>query len=284
MLGAIIGDVAGSYIEVLEIEAFKEKNIRRYEDRISAMNNNLFDNNCSVTDDSILTVAIADAILNGKDYGECLKEYGLKESTELDKYGRGKFGPGFISWINGTALGNSIGNGCAMRISPIGYLFNDFNTLKEETKKATIPSHNNEDSIKCAEAISTSIYLIRNGATKDDILKYITKNYFPLDYDLEDLRLNYKFTCKAIDSVPQAIYCFLISHNFEDAIRISLSIGGDSDTIACITGSLAESYYGIPIRIIEQVKPYIKDYMFPIINEFYTKLKRDNGYGNKRHN
>lgn len=171
-----------------------------------------------------------------------------------------------------------------MRVSPIGYLFNDFNTLKEETIKATITSHNNEQAIKCALAVSISIYLIRNGATKDDIMHFISKNYFDLDFDIDDLRLNYKFSNKAIDSVPQAIYCFLISHSFEDAIRISISIGGDTDTIACITGALAEAYYGVPRSLIEQVKPYIKDYMFPVINEFYKKLKRDDDFEFKRHN
>ena len=104
----------------------------------------------------------------------------------------------------------------------------------------------------------------------------IEKHYFSLEYDLDDLRKNYKFTSRAIDSVPQAIFCFLNSNDFEDAIRLSISIGGDSDTIACITGALAESYYGIDEEIIECAKPYIKDYMKDVIDKFYSTINNKN--------
>lgn len=276
MLGAIIGDVAGSYLEVLEVIDKKKKGIRAYIDRIKILDNNtpLFNSECSVTDDSILTISIMDAILNNKDYSSCLKEYGLREiNLGVDKYGRSRFGSGFISWLNNNSKGDSFGNGCAMRISPVGFLFDSLEDVKRESMLATIPTHNNPDSIKCAEAVATSIFFLRHGISKVELIDYITKNYFNLDYDLEDLRHNYRFTSKAIDSVPQAIFCFLKSYSFDSAIRNALSIGGDTDTIACITGALAEAYYGIPNEIIEDVSKYIPDYMKDILSNYYKKEK-----------
>lgn len=272
MYGALIGDIAGSFYEVLELEAYKNKKVRSYMERVMIMDKDvpLFTKNSSCTDDSILTVAIADAILSNTSYKEKLKEYGLRElELGFDIYNRKKFSSGFIKWLNGCSSGKSYGNGCAMRISPIGFLFNDINKIKLESYKATIPSHNHPNSIKASEAVALSIYLLRNGISKEELKNFIEKNYFSLNYNLIDLRMNYKFTSEVLSSVPQAIYCFLNSTDFEDAIRNAISIGGDSDTIATIVGSLAESYYGISEELIEKVKPYIKEYMKPVLNEFY---------------
>lgn len=276
MYGAIIGDVAGSYREVLEIASKIKKCKRNYEDRIEIMDKStsLFENKSSCTDDSILTVAIADAIMSNISYEEKLKEYGLREiNLGVDIYGRSRFGKGFCDWLLGEYQGDSYGNGSAMRISPIGFLFNDLETIKQESYKATVCSHNHIDSIKCSEVVAISIYLLRNGMNKEELKCYIEQNYFSLNYELENLRNNYEFTSKAIESVPQAIFCFLQSNDFEDAIRKAISIGGDCDTIATITGSLAEAYYGIPNELIEKVKPYIRDYMIDVIEKFYTKEK-----------
>ena len=277
MYGAIIGDIAGSYYEILEARARKNKQIRSYMEKTMILDKNipLFTDKSSCTDDSILTVAIMDAKINNRDYKEFLKEYGLRE-LELgnDIYNRGRFGKGFVKWIMGDYEGDSYGNGCAMRISSIGFLCNSLEEVKEESYKATIPSHNHEESIKCAEAVATSIFLLRNGISKEKLKEYIENNYFKLDYDLDQLRLNYSFTSRAIDSVPQAIYCFLESKNFENAIRTSLSIGGDSDTIAAITGALAEAHYGVPNDLLEEVKPYLRDYMLPVLEKYYDKSKK----------
>lgn len=275
MYGAIIGDIVGSYYEVLEI---KNKN-RSYEDRMKIMDRNvpLFNEKCSCTDDSILTTAIANAILNGESYEKKLREYGLREiNLGKDIYGRSRFGKGFVEWLKNDYMGESFGNGSAMRISPVGYLFNSIDEIKSESLNATIPSHNHIESIKSSEAVAVSIYLLRRGMDKDSLKEYIEKHYFSLEYDLDDLRKNYKFTSRAIDSVPQAIFCFLNSNDFEDAIRLSISIGGDSDTIACITGALAESYYGIDEEIIECAKTYIKDYMKDVIDKFYSTINNKN--------
>lgn len=276
MLGAIIGDVVGSYYEVLEVKEIKNGH-RSYEERIKILDQNtpLFTNNSSVTDDSILTFAIYKAIKENKPYEEMLKYY-AKEEIDLgkDMYGRSRFGKGFVEWVNGNTQGTSYGNGASMRISPVGYLFDTLEEVKQETYKATIPSHNHEESILCAEAVSTSIFLLRNGMSKEELKEYIEKNYFKLDYDLEDLRRNYKFSSKSINSVPQAIFAFLESNSFEETIRNAISIGGDTDTIACIAGSLAESYYGIPEDLLEQVKPYLKDYMKELLDKEKVFQKR----------
>ena len=227
MYGAIIGDVAGSYYEILEARARKNKQIRSYMEKTMILDKNipLFTDKSSCTDDSILTVAIMDAKLNNKDYKETLKEYGLRE-LELGKdiYNRGRFGKGFVKWLTGDYEGDSYGNGCAMRISSIGFLCNSLEEVKEESYKATIPSHNHEESIKCAEAVAVSIFLLRSGLPKEKLKEYIENNYFKLDYNLDDLRLNYLFTSRAIDSVPQAIYCFLESKDLPQLLHLTASL------------------------------------------------------------
>ena len=262
MLGAIIGDVAGSSYEVEEVLYWKEHHLPRpYLDKVKIMDKSipLFTNNSSTTDDTSWTCAIYDAIINGDcNYEKYLREYGIRDLNKgKDIYGRSRFGKGSVAWIKGNYQGESYGNGCAMRISPIGFCFDDLNTIKEESYKATIPSHNHYESIKASESIATSIYLLRNGYNKLELKEYIEKNYYNLDFDLEELRHNYTFTSKAIFSVPQAIYIFLISNDFEDAIRKAISIGGDTDTIASITGALAESYYGIPEEIKDKIIPFL---------------------------
>ena len=156
-----------------------------------------------------------------------------------------------------------------MRISPVGFCFDTIEEVKKHARLSTIPSHNHEDSIKCAEAVAVAIFLLRNNNSKEEVIKYIEDNYFKLDYDLEDLQRNYMFTSKAIDSVPQAIYVFKESTSFEDSIRKAISIGGDTDTIAAIVGSLSEAYYGISNELKDKVKPYLRDYMYDLLKDKY---------------
>lgn len=278
MLGSIIGDIIGSIYEVQEVIAIKNtlEQKRDYKERIKVLDINtpLFTDECSYTDDSVLTCAIADATMNNKDYEKTLREYGLNEiALGIDKYGRSRFGKGFISWLLHENEGKSYGNGSAMRIAPIGYLFDDIKIIKREVKKATIPSHNNEESIKASECVAITIYLARNNYSKEEIKKYIEQNYYNLNFNLENLQKNYRFSSRCNNSVPQALYCFLISNNFEDAIRKSISIGGDSDTIACIVGGISEAYYGIPEKIKKEVEKFIPEYIQDILKQFYSKLK-----------
>lgn len=271
MLGAIIGDIIGSRFEVLEA-----KKLQTYKDRLKILNKEvpLITEESSYTDDTVLTLAVAHAIKNEIPYEKALKEYGLKE-LELgkDKYGRNRFGSNFVKWLNGSFQGNSIGNGAAMRISPVGFLFDSYLEVVNNAYKATIPSHNSREAINASLAISTSIYYLRNGSSKDKIKKYIEENYYNLDFNLEYLQRNYTFKATCNESVPEAIYCFLISENFEDAILKALSIGGDSDTICAIVGALSESFYGIDENLLKQVKPFIPENYQKQINEIYNDKK-----------
>ncbi len=276
MLGAIIGDVAGSTHEIEEVNSLKESKID-YERRIKILDSSvpLFNEESSYTDDTVLTAAIADALLTDKDYYKSLKEFGLRElELGLDKYGRSRFGKGFVEWLQGNYVGKSFGNGCAMRISPIANYFDNLDEIICETRKATFTSHRNCEAEEMAEIVSVCIYLAKTKRSKE-FIKGFFKNFYGyrFGYKLDDLQKNYKFTSKAIDSVPQAIFCFLQSNSFEDAIRKAISIGGDSDTIAAITGSIAEAYYGINENLINEVQKYLPDYVVDIVNKFYTETK-----------
>jgi len=277
MLGAIIGDIAGSFYEVLEIEERKKyKKNRSYEERIKILDKNvpLFTDESSATDDTILTCAIYDAIINGYcDYEKYLREYGLREiNLGLDQYGRSRFGKGFVEWLKNEKEGNSYGNGAAMRISPVGFLFNTIEEVKINARLATIPSHNHENAIKGAEAVAVCIFLLRKGIDKQKVFNYIKNNYYDLDYDLEALQRNYTFSSKTENSVPQALFIFFQSENFEDSIRKAISIGGDTDTIAAIVGSLSEAYYGVDETLKKEVKPYLNDYMYDLLkNRYFNK-------------
>lgn len=286
MYGAIIGDIAGSYYEMLEIDAKQNKKIRTYMEKILIMDksNPLFSGKSFVTDESILVTSIADAILNNREYDEALKDYGSYEIRKgNDRYGRNRLSEDFIKWILDKTKGNSSNNDSAVRISAVGFLYDDLKDVKVEALKATLPTHNNPEALKAAEAVATSIFLLRNGLTKKQLEKYIKDNYYDLNFDIDELRLNYVYTNEASNSVPQAIFCFLCSNNFEDAIRKAISIGGDSDAIAAIAGSLAEAYYGVPEELVDKIQSYIRIYMFPIIDKFYQinknkiLIKNNNG-------
>ena len=283
MLGAIIGDIAGSSYEVEEVKYLKDG--IDYEKRKKILDKDvpLFTKDSSYTDDSILTAAIASSILNSKSYEISLKEFGLKEiNLGLDKYGRNRFGQGFCNWILGDYVGNSYGNGCAMRISPIANYYEDMNKITSEVFNATFPSHDHSDSYNAALAVCACIHFAKEKMSKNSIKEIISSGFkYDLDLNLEELQKDYKFTSKAKDSVPQAIFCFLESTDFEDAIRKAISIGGDTDTIAAITGSIAEAYYGIDKELIKKVEDYVPEYIINITNKFYKSLGKEEPFKNE---
>lgn len=287
MLGAIIGDIVGSYYEVLEINA-KKNNLQKkrpYEERIKILNPEveLFHDNCSYTDDTVLTLAIASSLISDDDYETSLRKFGTKEiNLGLDKYGRSRFGKGFVEWLKGESEGKSFGNGGAMRISPVGFYYNDLNSVLEETKLATIPSHNNYEAIIGAQAVSATIYFARRGYSKD-VIKILLEYYLncKFDFSISELQKNYTFSSRASESVLEAIFCFFKSSSFEDAIRLALSIGGDSDTIAAITGSISEAFYGIPDSFKEKALSYLPSDYIKIVEEFYAKISELNNCPNE---
>lgn len=272
--GAVIGDIVGSIYEVNEIKKIKSGVPKIERQKILNTNTPLFSSDSSFTDDSILTCAIANACLTDGNYEKQIRYYGNKEKDlGLDIYGRSKFGPGFLKWLDG-GENNSWGNGCAMRISPVGYAFNSLEETLDESEKATTCSHNNIESINCAKAVAGSIFLARNNATKEEIKDFCLQFLDNLDFDLDDLQENYRFSSRAINSVPQAIFCFINSDSFEDCLRKSISIGGDSDTIASISCGIAGAFYEIPDNIISKAREYISDEYLEILDNFNSQYNR----------
>ena len=224
MIGAVIGDIIGSRFEF---------NNHRSEDFT------LFTEKSKVTDDTILTIATADCLLHNKEYANTYQVYS-------QKYPNGNYGGMFSEWIyaSNPKPYDSFGNGSGMRVSPVGWFYsNPEDTLKEAEKSAVV-THNHPEGVKGAQSIAMAIFLARNGSSKEEIKSAIESKFnYALDFQLDILRKTNKFdeTCQV--TVPQSIYCILISNSFEDAIRKAISIGGDSDTIACMTGGIAEAFY-----------------------------------------
>ena len=253
MVGAVIGDIIGSRLEKNNI---KNKDFE------------LFTKQSRYTDDTVLTIAIADCLLNSKDYAKTVKKYGRN-------YPFAGYGGTFKKWLVGIIRGpyNSWGNGSAMRVSPIGFAFNDEEKILEEAKKSAEITHNHEEGIKGAQAIAISIFLARKGKSKKEIKKYIEERFgYDLNRTIDEIRPNYEFDVSCQGSVPESIIAFLESENFEDAIRTAISIGGDSDTIASMTGAISEAYYKtIPKELIEKMNEYLPKDFRKIIHEFKKK-------------
>jgi ADP-ribosylglycohydrolase len=236
MLGAIIGDIVGSRFE------FNNHRSKDFD---------FFADGCFVTDDGIMTLAIAKAIMECADsrFDESLLSHNaVKYMREIGrKYPDCGFSGMFNSWLfsdNPTPY-NSFGNGAAMRVSPCGFIAETDDDAKFLSKIVTGVTHNHPEGLKGAEAVAVAVHMAKTGATRKEIRERIEKDYYPLDFTLDDIRETYRFNETCRETVPQAIVAFLESIAFEDAIRNAVSIGGDSDTLAAITGSIAEAYYGI---------------------------------------
>jgi ADP-ribosylglycohydrolase len=255
MLGAITGDIIGS---VYEFDSNKPE-----------YNFPLFSNDSEFTDDTVLTVAVADSIINRIPYQEKLREY-------YKRYPDAGYGNMFHNWARSKNPQpyNSWGNGSAMRVSPVGWAFDDLEIVLHKAKESAEITHNHPEGIKGAQATASSIFLARTKNSKKEIKEFVEKNFnYNLDLDLEDLRKNYRFNESCQDTVPQAIYTFLISDSFEDSIRKAIYIGGDSDTLACINGSIAEAFYGgVPDSIVEEVYKKLDSRITNITNGFREKF------------
>jgi ADP-ribosylglycohydrolase len=237
LLGAIIGDIVGSRFE------FNNHLSKEFE---------FLAEGCYVTDDSIMTLAVAKAILSCEGDWEQLGRNTVTYMQNIGrKYPECGYGNMFRKWISNDNPKpyNSFGNGAAMRVSPCGFFARTEDEAKMLSQKVTEVSHNHPEGLKGAEAVSVAIFLARNGATKDEITERMVKGYYALGFNLDSIRGTYQFDETCQGTVPQAIKAFLESVSFEDAIRNAISIGGDSDTLAAITGSIAEAYYGIPFDI-----------------------------------
>ena len=254
IIGAIAGDVIGSIYEW--------NNIRRIDFP-------LFNEKCDFTDDSVLTLAVADSILNKKEFAKTIWDYSRK-------YPNRGYGGRFATWIRNDDLKpyNSYGNGSAMRVSAVGFAYNDLSDILEMAKQSAEVTHNHPEGIKGAQAIASAIFLARTGHTKKFIKDYISKTFnYNLENTISNIRLSYTFDETCQGSVPQAIIAFLESSDYENAIRLAISIGGDSDTIACITGGIASAFYkDIPQAIIDFVNAKLPQEFLELITKFDKKF------------
>lgn len=260
MLGAVIGDIVGSRFEWHNI---KTKDFE------------LFTDKCRFTDDSVMTFAIAKAILACNNNYENLSKYAILSMQELGrKYPHAGYGGRFRVWLTETNPKpyNSWGNGSAMRVSACAYVANSLEEVKNLSKAVTEVTHNHPEGIKGAEATAVAIYLARTGESIDEIKAYINENYYKIDFTLDEIRDTYEFNESCQGTVPQALEAFFESTSFEDTIRNAISIGGDSDTIAAIAGPIAEAYYGIPSEIKEKAVTYLTDEFIEILNKFDQKI------------
>jgi len=257
MIGAIGGDIIGSSYEFFSVKLTDFK---------------LFTLESRFTDDTVLTVAVADCILNGKSYAATIKEYGRR-------YPNAGYGNMFAEWLDSdySRPYNSYGNGSAMRVSPIGFAFTTLNSVLEEARKSAEVTHDHPEGLKGAQAVASAIYLARKGYSKNAIKDYVEENFeYDLHRTLDEIRPNYGFEETCQGSVPESIIAFLESTDYEDAVRKAISLGGDSDTQACMTGGIAQAYYKqIPEYITERVREILNPEMLDIVDQFHKKYGVD---------
>ncbi|MCA6572788.1 MAG: ADP-ribosylglycohydrolase family protein [Pseudanabaena sp.] len=250
MLGAIVGDIVGS---IYEFNNHRSKDFP------------LFSGGCDFTDDTVLTVAVADCLMNQGSYVEYIKNY-------TRKYPNRGYGGRFAQWIRFESMEpyNSWGNGSAMRVSAVGFAFDDLEMVIQEAKRSAEVTHNHPEGIKGAQATALAIYMARQGQSKEQIKSAIAKSFsYDLDRTLDEIRPVYQFNESCQETVPEAVIAFLESTDFEDAIRNGISLGGDSDTLTCITGGIAEAFYGgVPQDIAEKALSYLPKAMREVVEKF----------------
>ena len=251
MYGAIIGDLAGSIYEYNQIKRIQ-----------SIKMNKIIEDNSFYSDDTILTIAVLEAILDNQDYDYYLRKYIKKYKDYKPKftpYFKTSFSPSLIEWSKSSTKGTSHGNGAMMRISPVGYMFDSTEDVIENARRATIPSHNSKEAIDSATTIALIIFYLRKKKNLDAIFTElnINANYQPFS--------KFNTTCK--DTINNCLYALSISNSFEDAIKNTLLMGGDTDTNCAIVGSMAQAQYGINDSLISEVNKRIP-------KEFVKVLKR----------
>ena len=265
MLGAIIGDIVGS---IYEFDNIKTKEFE------------FFDRECFFTDDTVMSVAVAEALLDMHPAdNEDEIEAGLVAS--MKKWGReyphAGYGGHFSYWLrtDDTQPYNSYGNGSAMRVAAAGWLYDDMFTTRYMARLTSAVTHNHPEGIKGAEATAAAIFMARSGASKQEIREYIEKEFsYNLNFTCDEIRPTYYFNETCMDTVPQAIVAFLDGESFEDVIRTGVSIGGDTDTLCAIAGSIAEAYYGIPEDIGETAKSFLTEDLLEVVEKFYKEIAK----------
>ena len=257
MIGAIAGDIAGS---VYEARPIKRKDFP------------LFDSCCTFTDDSVLTIAVALAILSGIPYRDTVLALGRRHP-------HAGYGGSFRRWLmsDDPQPYNSWGNGAAMRVSPVGFAFDSVEEVLEQARLTAVISHNHPEGIKGAQATALAVFLARTGHSREEMREQIGRRFgYDLQRTIQGIRPDYGFRISCQETVPEAIVAFLDSVSFEDALRNAISLGGDSDTLACITGGIAEAYYGeAPGNIRAKVQKILPPPLWNITEEFCRVYHRE---------
>lgn len=254
MLGAIIGDIVGS---VYEHDAYKDTDFP------------LFSSRATYTDDTVLTVAVAQVLLENADYVETFKYFGRK-------YPAG-YGSSFAEWMYSERREpyNSYGNGSAMRVSAVGFAFNSVEEVLSEAARSAIVTHNHPEGVKGAQAVALAICLARKGASKAEIKTEISTRFdYDLSRSLAEIRPRYTFKVSCQESVPESIIAFLEADNFENSVRNAVSLGGDADTMACIAGGIAQAFYKtIPAEIVSQAETLLPPEFLAVIRQFNARFE-----------
>lgn len=254
MIGAVAGDIIGS---VYEANPIKTKQFP------------LFHPLCRFTDDTVLTLAIAKALMEDRDYARCLRELGRLHP-------RAGYGGSFFRWLhspNPRPYG-SWGNGSAMRVSPVGLAFQTEREVLQEAARTAMVTHDHPEGIKGAQATALAIWLARTTRDKELLRKEISSRFgYDLQRRLSDIRPWYCFDVSCQGTVPEALISFLESESWEDSVRNAVSLGGDSDTLACIAGAVAEAYYGLPpSSVLQKVKQILTPKLWDILLCFYQRF------------
>ena len=263
MLGAIIGDIVGSRFEFDETP---KEQFTLFMDKPQ----------CDYTDDTVMTVAVADAILSHREYKDALHDWGNRYP-----HPKGAYGNMFAEWLRSESPmpQNSWGNGAAMRVSAVGWLYSDYHEVLNEAKRSAICSHLHPEAIRGAQCVATLIYWLRTcRITKEEVESAVKRKF---GYDIPPLRDIYKigaqghFDASCQETVPWAIRCFLNSDSFEDAIRKAVMAQGDADTKAAICGSIAEAFYKIPESFYEKACDYLEPDMLDVVQKFCTVVQNE---------
>jgi ADP-ribosylglycohydrolase len=255
MLGAIIGDIVGSIYE---------------RNNINTKDFPLYSEKCFFTDDTVLTIAVADALLRGgsaEDFIDSMKKFG-------EMHPNAGYSKTFSRWLfsDDRAPYSSWGNGSAMRVSPCAWIAKSLSEAEELAERSAAVTHNHPEGIRGAKATASAIYLARIVKSRDEIKSYIESEYgYNLSRTLDEIRPAYSFKENCQETVPEAITAFLESKDFEDAVRNAISLGGDSDTLAAIAGSIAEAYYGVPDEIAAKAFSYLDDTLSSVISAWREK-------------
>lgn len=261
MLGAILGDIAGS--------RFEWHNHRSKDFELLTR-----EGGCKPTDDSYMSLAVAQALLLDDAQGS-LSERTVRLMQALGrKYPDGDYGGRFGRWLYEAKPQpyHSFGNGAAMRVSACGFAAESLEEAKALSHAVTCVTHNHPEGLKGAEAVAVAIYLARTGKSLAEIRAFIVQSYYDISFTLDDIRETYAFDETCQGSVPQAFEAFFESTSFEDAIRNAISIGGDSDTLAAITGGIAEAYYGIPADLRARARDFLDETLLSILDAFEARF------------